>query len=380
MPRVRRACITVGALGVAALLAWVLVTTLGGRPERRLVVGGVEDAAKWSDPAGNMARASHAGFRVIVLSSVWTRGATAPDNPELARLQTAVDAAERDGIKPIVAVYSFGADTPVTQRQRLDFAAYAVAILRAMPELRYISLGNEPNSNMFWRPQFGHGGTDAAATAYFQLLRTAYPRVKAVAPHVTVLGGSLAARGGDNPYAKRKTHSPTRFILDLGREFRASGLAKPPLDLFSLHPYPANSSIPPTVADPHSTAIGIADYPKLVRLLTEAFGKPPPIVYGEYGIQTQIPRRELGLYSGTRARSIRPVSEERQADDYVEAIKLASCQPLVRMLVFFHVTDEAAFTGLQTGLYYPNERPKASLRRVAAWAKAAEKGQVKCRM
>ncbi len=72
------------------------------------------------------------------------------------------------------------------------------------------------------------------------------------------------------------------------------------------------------------------------------------------------------------------MSERRQADDYVEAIRLASCQPLVRMLVFFHVTDESAFTGLQTGLYYPNERPKESLGRVAASARAAENGQVKC--
>ena len=72
------------------------------------------------------------------------------------------------------------------------------------------------------------------------------------------------------------------------------------------------------------------------------------------------------------------MSEERQADDYVEAIRLAACQPLVRMLVFFHVTDESELTGLQTGLYYPNERPKRSLRRVAAWARAAENGQVRC--
>jgi hypothetical protein len=196
---------------------------------------------------------------------------------------------------------------------------------------------------------------------------------------VTVIGGSLAARGGDNPHGQRPSHSPSHFIADLGRAFRASGLRKPPLDLFSLHPYPANSSIPPTVADPHSTSIGIADYPKLVRLLTRAFGKPPPIVYGEYGIQTEIPRSELDLYSGTRPRSIRPVSEARQADDYVAAIRLAACQPLVRMLVFFHVTDESAFSGLQTGLFYPNERPKQSLRRVSAWARAAENGQVLCR-
>jgi hypothetical protein len=189
---------------------------------------------------------------------------------------------------------------------------------------------------------------------------------------------SLAARGSDRPGGKKQTHSPTHFIADFGEALRATGATKPPFDLFSIHPYPPNSSIPPTATDPHSTSIGIADYPKLVSLLAGAFGKPPGIVYGEYGIQTEIPRAELSLYSGVRARSIHPVSESRQADDYVEAIHLAACQPLVRMLIFFHVTDESAFTGLQTGLYYPNGRPKASLARVAASAQAAEKGQVKC--
>ena len=48
------------------------------------------------------------------------------------------------------------------------------------------------------------------------------------------------------------------------------------------------------------------------------------------------------------------------------------------MLVFFHVTDETALTGLQTGLFYPNGKPKRSLGRVAAAAESAESGQVKC--
>jgi hypothetical protein len=373
----RRFVIAAALLAVVTVGAVVLLTPKGTtRP--RLIVGGVEDAAKWGDPAGNMELARRAGFRTIVLSSVWTRPETTPDNPELERLRAAIDAARQRGIAPIVAVYSFSGETPVSARERVEFGSYAAAILRGVPELQMISLGNEPNSNEFWMPQFGRGGTDAAATAYFELLETAYPLVKAASPHVTVIGGSLAARGGDKPHGSRPTHSPTRFIEDLGALFRKSGLRRPPFDLFSIHPYPANSSIPPTAGDPHSTSIGIADYPKLVGLLTRAFGRPPPIVYGEYGIQTEIPRSELSLYSGTRARSIRPVSEERQADDYVEAIRLAACQPLVRMLVFFHVTDESELTGLQTGLYYPNDRPKRSLRRVASWARAAENGQVRC--
>jgi hypothetical protein len=227
-------------------------------------------------------------------------------------------------------------------------------------------------------PQFGPGGSDAAASAYLRLLRVAYARVKAADPWITVIGGSLAARGGDNPAGRHPSPSPTAFIEDLGRAVRASGVSHLPLDLFSLHPYPANSSIPPTVPDPHSTSIGIADYPRLVRLLTHAFGTPPPIIYGEYGIQTEIPRSELGLYSGKRPASIRPVGELRQAIDYTEAIRLAACQPLVRMLVFFHVTDESQLTGLQTGLFYPNDTPKRSLGQVAVAAREAQAGQLKC--
>jgi hypothetical protein len=368
----------VGALVVAVgVTVWLLLVS-PTRPPHVLIVGGVEDAAKWGDPAGNMALAQRAGFRVIVLSSVWRRSLWLPDVVELDSLRGAVDAAEADGIRPIVAVYSFSSQTPVTNLERAQFASYAAAIAKAIPELRYISLGNEPNSNRFWMPQFGPGGSDAAARAYFRLLALGYWTVKKADPGITVIGGSLAARGGDNPRSGRPTHSPTRFIDDLGTAFRGSGLARPPLDLFSIHPYPSNSSIPPTVPDPHSTAIGIADYPKLVRLLQSAFGAAPPIVYGEYGIQTEIPRAEQSLYSGVRARSIRSVTALRQAVDYVEAIDLAACQPLVRMLIFFHVTDESRLTGLQTGLFYPDNSPKRSLGPVAASAQEAERGQVRC--
>src|SRR6059058_4933577 len=103
MPAVSRRGILAGAalLAVVAVTS-VLVAGLGSGPRPTLVVGGVEDAAKWSDPRGNMARARRAGFGVIVLSSVWVRGAKTPDQPELDRLRTAVDAAQHLGIQPIV--------------------------------------------------------------------------------------------------------------------------------------------------------------------------------------------------------------------------------------------------------------------------------------
>jgi hypothetical protein len=217
-----------------------------------------------------------------------------------------------------------------------------------------------------------------AAPGYFRLLAETYALVKRLDPRVTVIGGSLAARGSDRAGRGIPSHSPTRFIIDMGAAFRRSGLSHPPMDLFSIHPYPPDSSVPPTVAHPHSTTIGIADYGKLVALLTHAFGRPPPIVYGEYGINTLIPPRERRLYSGKRPATIDPVSAWRQAADYIEAMRLAACQPLVRMLLFFHVTDESRLSGLQSGLFYANNTPKPSLEPVSVWANAVEQGTAGC--
>ena len=123
-----------------------------------------------------------------------------------------------------------------------------------------------------------------------------------------MIGCALSARGSDDPGAGRPTHSPTRFIQDLGAAYRASRRTTPVMDMFSLHPYPENSSIPPTFAHPQSTSIGLADYDKLVALLGDAFdgtaqaGSSLPIVYGEYGLQTVIPARNV---TRTPARSSR---------------------------------------------------------------------------
>lgn len=364
-------------LGAGIALAIVLAGCAGA-PRHELIVGGVEDAAKWEPPLATMQLARRAGFRVIVLSSVWSAPLSTPAAPEIDSLRAAVEAADELGIEPIVAVYSFATDTPLTARARAEFASYAATILRAIPQLRCMSIGNEPNSGVFWMPQFGANGSDVAAASYYRLLSETYDLLKRIDPRVSVIGGSLAARGSDRPHRGLPSHSPTRFIVDLGAAFRASGRSKPPMDMFSLHPYPANSRIPPSVADPGSTTIGIADYTRLVALLKGAFGAPLPIVYGEYGINTLIPAAERSLYTGRRPPTIDPVNALRQGADYVEAMRLAACQPLVRMLLFFHVTDESRLTGLQSGLFYPNNTPKPSLGHVAAWARAANAGKLSC--
>ena len=331
-----------------------------------------------------MELASRAGFDAIVLSSVWTPPLTQPAAPELAALRGAVAAAVAEEIRPIVAVYQFSGVTPLTDAARARFAAYAASIPRLLPDVRDVIVGNEPNLNLFWMPQFGPNGEDAAAAAYLQLLAQSYDAIKAVDGDVNVIGGAVSFRGSDDPHAKRQTHSPTAFVHDLGAAYRASGRDRPVMDMFSLHPYPENSSIPPDFAHPRSTTIGIADYGKLVALLGEAFdgtaqpGSKLPLVYGEYGVQTEIPPAKQRVYTGFEQPAVKAVDEATQGRYYAQAIRLAACSPNVRMLLFFHVFDEFQRQRLQTGVYYADGTPKSDLATVAEAAREAESGKVKC--
>jgi hypothetical protein len=366
-----------GALVVAALAA-VLLAGCGGGGDSTLTVGAVEDAAKWTDPGPQLELAGRAGFRAIVLSSVWKPPRTTPTELELTALRGAVGAAVQAGIQPIVAVYQLSGDTPLTAPARAQFAAYAASIPRELPDVRDVIVGNEPNLPLFWMPQFAPDGGDAAAPAYLKLLAETYDALKQVSPHVNVIGGALAARGGDRAAGARPTHSPTRFLEDLGAAYRASGRDEPVMDMFSLHPYPENSSIPPTFRHPRSTSIGIADYGKLVALLDRAFPGGLPIVYGEYGLETTVPSAKRGSYTGSEPPTIHPIDAATQGRRYAQAIRLAACQPRVRMLLFFHVVDESALTALQTGVYYADGSPKPGLPVVAAAADRAVSGGVEC--
>src|SRR5439155_16329036 len=155
-------------------------------------------------------------------------------------------------------------------QDRADFAAYAAALARALPSVHRIIVGNEPNLNRFWLPQFGPEGKDVAAPSYELFLAQTYDALKAVSPATQVLGGAISSRGGDKP-GTRPTHSPTTFIPDLGAAYRASGRTKPIMDAFAFHPYPDSYSTPVGLQHPNTTTVGLGDYQKLRTLLGGAY-------------------------------------------------------------------------------------------------------------
>ncbi len=356
--------------------------------QQGMLVGAAEDAGRTADPnvaQAQMDLAALAGLDAIRVTAVWAPGQSEPDPGTLAALQTAATAAQADGITLIVSVLSYGsATTPLTDDARAEFASYAASLVTSLPTVNDFIIGNEPNLNRYWMPQFGPGKKDAAAPAYEKLLAQTYDAMKAVSPTVDVIGGSVSPRGTDSPKT-RPTHSPSTFIPDLGAAYRASGRTLPIMDAFAFHPYGESSRIAPDFRHPKSTSVGLGDYKKLVGLLAKAFkgtgqkGASLPILYDEYGVQSQIPADKQAAYTDLLAPSGRDaVSESQQAAYYRDAIELAACQPTVMGMLIFHTVDEADLDRWQSGMFYADGTPKSSLAAVKAAATQAEDAAVNC--
>jgi hypothetical protein len=368
MPSVITASVSSVLRVAVALVAALLLTGCDGEDSGGdLVVGVVDDAVREQDRGAEvMAELASAGFRAVRVTSIWDPGKTAPTPDELAALRRVVEDARQHEVRVYVSVYHAGsATTPLTSAARSEFAAYAAAIVRDVPELHDVIVGNEPNLNRFWLPQFGPNGEDVAAPAYLQLLAETYDALKAVSDEVTVYGGALAPRGIDRPDTGRDTHSPTTFLRDLGAAYRASGRDRPVMDALAIHPYPENAAVPPDRPHPNTRSIGLADYDKLVGLLEEAFGgteQPAgdlPVLYAEFGVETTIPAGKEQLYEGEEPAVT--VDEATQARYYRRALELAGCSPTVAGILLFHSHDEPLLTGWQSGVYHVDGTPKSSL-------------------
>jgi hypothetical protein len=372
---------------VIAAAALALVGCGGGDGRDDFIVGVVEDSTRLPEPdaaRGRVQAVRDAGFDALRITSIWAPGQREPEPAELDVLRNVAQACDELDVRLFLAVYHAGsATTPRTDEERSDFAAYAASIAEALP-IRDFIIGNEPNLNRFWMPQFGPNGENVAAQEYGQLLAESYDALKAVSDQVNVLGGALAPRGSDRPELPRDTHSPTAFLRDLGTWYRLSDRNEPLMDMLAYHPYETNSSVPPGNPHPNSTTMTLGDYDRLRTLLGEAFddtaqeGEDLPILYSEFGVESLIPEEKQSLYQETEFASVKPVDEQTQADHYVEAIRLSYCQETVVGILLFHVFDEIDLRGWQSGVRYVDDTPKESFEPVKEAAEAARAGDVAC--
>ena len=295
--------------------------------------------------------------------------------------ETYMTYAQNHGLKVVLNVWQVGwpikgqqyppPTRPNQWRGMCDVAKDAVMMY---PSITGLVVGAEPNSHHFWSGQTG------AATAYTAWLSTCYTDIKQVRPDVQVYGGALASRAGPGGT------SPQDFIAGMCQAYQKSGRSGPIMDGFDMHWY--SDDAPNTQ---HTNSISLGDYDQLEGLLS-CFGQGPmPILWGEGGYQSQIPKQEMNRYSKDFAPTKYAVDPQTQAAWYAQAVRMVQCQPYAVGLFIFHMVDDPQPGGWQSGLYYANpwrslqgaaryaDKPKDALTAVEQAVQAAQSGNVQCR-
>jgi hypothetical protein len=253
-----------------------------------------------------------------------------------------------------------------------QFAAWTAGVARRFPALRDFIVGNEPNVNNFWQPQYAPNRKAISCAAYTSVLAATYDALKATNPAINVIGVGLSPRGNDNPVAKSNpSTSPVRCIRDMGAAYRASKRTRPLMDELSFHPFP-NLATDPLGRGYQWPNAGLANLDRIKQAVWDAFfatGQPvfPESSFGrfgplaaiaaadslrfrlnEVGWQVEIVPSARAAYFGRE--NVATTDEATQAEIYAQAIPFIACDPAVRSLLFFHLIDDPNLDRWQSGL------------------------------
>jgi hypothetical protein len=210
-----------------------------------------------------------------------------------------------------------------------DFRAFARAVARRYPWIRYWLIWNEPNHPLWLRP--------TRASIYVEhLLNPGYEGIHSVLRHAQVGGGVTAPRGGLGGVA------PVTWLRGMAR-------AHGKLDAYAHNPYPLRPGETPSGHGCRfCPTITMATLPKLLILVRRYWGLKP-VWLTEYGYQTNPPDQFLG------------VSPRKQATLLSLAAMRAWRLARVTMLIQYLYRDEPQLSRFQTGLVYIDDKPKTAL-------------------
>jgi hypothetical protein len=371
---------------MGAMLAVAAITAAGNATAAPLRYGVADDWPKFH-ACGDVwwKSATDIGYQEFRMTVQWNE-ATPTVIPFEANIQAAIDCAKLNNVEPILAIYplhpaAIGSNA-VAQAQ---FATFVGLVGQAFPGVQNIIVGNEPNVNRFWQPQY-RGGKDAAATDYEHTLAQSYDALKKVRPDSIVWGPAISSRGNDNANAtSNPSHSPVWFIKYLGDAYRASGRTKPIFDEFNMHPYPPVQDAVPFSKSFQWPQAGAANLDRIKQALWDAFngtGQPVPaeqpggqatrsaqvglpINLDEAGEQTVV-TGHTAAYTGAPENVI-PITEQQQSASHVQLAEIAACDPDVKALLYFPLIDDTSLSGgFQSGNLFADLAPKASYAGVKA--------------
>jgi hypothetical protein len=358
-----------------ALLACALAALLVAAPARADIAVGVSDDLPIAAPAvaaDFYASMRDIGLRENRIAVKWdSNQPTAIANE--AGLDRAVAEAGSRGVNVVLSLYPLRpraiTDSPAAAGQ---FAAWTSIVARRFPQVRDFIVGNEPNVNSFWQPQYGPNAKALSCAAYSGLLAATYDALKGVNPAINVIGVGLSPRGNDNPTARSNpSTSPVRCIRDMGAAYRTSKRTRPLMDELSFHPFP-NLATDPLGRGYQWPNAGLANLDRIKQAVWDAFygtGQPvfPESSFGrfgplaslaaadslrfrlnEVGWQVEIVPSARGAYFGRE--NVATTDEASQAEIYAQAIPFIACDPAVRSLLFFHLVDDSNLDRWQSGL------------------------------
>jgi hypothetical protein len=359
-----------------AALACALAALAFASPASSTTFGVADDAGKYADDSG-------AGFFSMLNDLGMTENRIAvfwdPANPttivDQAFLDRSIPQATRRGIELMFAIYPLKARALVDTPNGIElFAKYAAKIASRYPQVRKIICLNEGNQPRFHQPQFDAAGNGVSGAVQERAMAACYDALKAVDPGIDVIAFGLSPRGNDDFDADSNvSHSPVRFLNEVGDAYRASGRKKPIADDVSIHCYPNKNTDSPRVGYAWPK-IGCVNLDRLKQAWWDAFhGTAQPlfkeggssagspfvrIFVDEVGYQARIAAHKQGLYHGTE--NVPVVDEATQGNYYAQLITLMACDPNVALLNFFHAVDEPSLAAWQSGILLPDGTRRAS--------------------
>jgi Cellulase (glycosyl hydrolase family 5) len=349
--------------------ALVAVSASAATAAPRMLMGVQDDPSfRWADDSQLVLdRAAATGISMIRTTADWraiapTRPAQATDSFDPAYnfvdLDDLVRRAQQRGLQTLITIWGTpkwanGGKTPnIAPRSVNDLRNFARALADRYsgrhPGFPYVgrwSVWNEPNLELFLKPQYSANGQIVSPRLYAKLYAAGYAGIKAGNPRALVAIGETSARGRDRKTSGSGSVSPGKFA-----ELVAKANPRLRFDAWAQHPYPTEPWMKPLqkVKWPNVTLPSLKRFE--TSLDTWFHRRGIPIWITEYGHETR-PAEPKG------------VSLSQQAAYTRQAVLFAQKDPRVQMFVWFIFRDSPTSTW-QSGFFSRNDTPKPAL---ATW-------------
>jgi hypothetical protein len=347
---------------VAFVSALAALAAPAAKANERMWLGFHDDPSYRWVPLRNtrIERSAEDGASIVRLLVQWNL--VAPQKPSVATdpfdpayhfddLDEAIVGAQAQGQEAMLTIsgtprWAGGGKANRMPRRVSDFRLFAQAIaarysgrFQGYPYVRFWSVWNEPNLNLFLAPQFDRRGRSVAPANYAKLYAAAYAGIKTSNKLALVAIGETSPRGKDSPRGLVVSHSPGRFA-----ELVAKANPRLKFDAWAHHPYPSSPNVKPGAAVRWPN-ISLTSLPTLEKNLNRWFNrKSTQIWVTEYGHQTK-PEEPLG------------VSYAKQSADISQAVGIARRMPFVTMFIWFVYQDDQG-QPWRSGLYTESGKAK----------------------